>query len=490
MTASPHSRVRWYVITIVLLSVSIFFAWSLRQGHVLGDDFAMYILQAKNFADGQVHRPTGYLFNPAVPHVGPSEYPPVVPLILALPYQWRGLDLQSMKVALFAVFLLALIPLYLLTNEYIRDPIWSGVAVLAFAFNPLMPDLFNSIGSDLVLLPFVFWLLYIADVAYPKCSTPWGRLALAVLCGLLGYLGYATRTVGATLILVLPAVDLLRSRRITRLTVASLAAVGCCFALHVFVLRPGTHDAALLRLFLFSPQHIFSAASSYLRNARALIPVHWKPLSFLLYFLLLTLSVLGAWQSARKRPTAVGIFTAGYLVVIILYEATPLRYMLPLLPIVPLLVVTGSSWLTARMPALKPVLGLAFALYAIGCLNAAARVDRSPILEGISDPKLIEISRYIVDHTDPGAVVISRKARLLALMTGRSAATASSENVEAYLRSVHAAYILISDDIPDESIATQAPLKSLLAANSAEFPLALSTGQYRLYRCDFAGQNP
>ena len=399
--SNPH--IHWYVLSTVLLCVFLVSLWGLRPGHSLGDDFAMYILQAKNFADGQPHRPTGYLFNPAVPHVGPQEYPPVVPLILAAVYKFKGLDLQAMKVALLAVFLVSLIPLYWLVDEYLRNPIWSGVAVLAFALNPVILELHNLIGSDLALLPFVFAFLYVVDVVYPRNEVPSRRLALAVLCGVLAYAAYATRTVGAVLILVPPAWDLLRYRRLGLLTYGALVTVGACFVLQTTILAPSSHEASILSLFILSPSHAFSNAFSYLRDSRSVIPIRWKPGSMLLYFLALALALVGAKHWARRGPTAVVLFAAGYAVVILFYEVLSMRYIVPLLPLFILLVATGAIWLSARVPAARAFLSIGFAVYALACVNAAVRTDRSPIREGMGDENLVKASRYIAENAPPDA---------------------------------------------------------------------------------------
>src|SRR5438876_9159772 len=60
----------------VILSVGVFFLSTVRAGHNSGDDFAMYIMHARNIEQGHAYAPTGYIYNPAVPGFGPRVYPP------------------------------------------------------------------------------------------------------------------------------------------------------------------------------------------------------------------------------------------------------------------------------------------------------------------------------------------------------------------------------------------------------------------------------
>jgi hypothetical protein len=480
---SPPAHSHWYVLVFILTSALLTSLWGLRTGHLWGDDFAAYILQAKNFADGQPHRATGYLYNPNVPLVGPAEYPPAVPLILAGVYRFFGVDLRAMKIALTLVFLPSLIPLYLLTYEYLRNQFWTAVAVLSFALNPAIVGMHDAIGSDLPLLTFAFTYLDIVNRVYNKGQEGMSAvLGRAVLCGLLAYAAYATRSIGAVLIFVPLALDLLR-RHISRFSVFLICTVCACVILQFLLLKPATNEASILRLlFVFNPVSALRVCLSYFRNTRMLIPIVWKPASFLLYAFAAALAALGAKHWAQRRAAAtVWLFSAAYLLVIALYPASTVRYIVPLIPAMILLVAGGAIWLTTRIPGSKPVLLAAFAVYALACINADIHVDRSPILEGIGDPRFQTVCAWIAANTPKDAVVIFRKPRLLALLTGRTASVSSNDNAEAYLRSVNAKYVLIADNIPDEDLATQAPLRFLVHAGDSRFRPVLSIGFYHLY---------
>src|SRR2546422_6821939 len=100
-----------HLITILalILATVVFYIATMRDWHLWGDDFAMYIHHAKNLASGNAYGDTGYIYNPHYPDIGPRSYPPLFPLLLVPVYKIMGLDLASMKalnIFLFLVFLL------------------------------------------------------------------------------------------------------------------------------------------------------------------------------------------------------------------------------------------------------------------------------------------------------------------------------------------------------------------------------------------------
>lgn len=60
---------------------------TIRPGQPWGDDFAMYILHAKNIASGKAYTDTGYIPNPGYAVLGPAAYPPLFPLVLSPVYR-------------------------------------------------------------------------------------------------------------------------------------------------------------------------------------------------------------------------------------------------------------------------------------------------------------------------------------------------------------------------------------------------------------------
>jgi len=112
------------------LAIGMFFLATIREGHVWGDDFSLYIRHAQNIVRGEPYAESGYIYNPQNPLVGPKIYPPGFPLLLAPVVGVFGLELRPMKILVIAFFvgsLLVMIPLFrrVATSSPARIPILS-----------------------------------------------------------------------------------------------------------------------------------------------------------------------------------------------------------------------------------------------------------------------------------------------------------------------------------------------------------------------------
>src|SRR5690242_20031072 len=74
---------RCIAVLVLVTLVMVFQIATIRAGHSWGDDFAQYIQQARNWADGRPFAATGYIHNPDFPAIGPVMYPPLFPMLLA-----------------------------------------------------------------------------------------------------------------------------------------------------------------------------------------------------------------------------------------------------------------------------------------------------------------------------------------------------------------------------------------------------------------------
>ena len=68
MGAIPHMRtslIARNLVWIVIAAVGVGYLATLRDGHDWGDDFSLYIHQAKLIAEGRLAEDIGYRYNPA-----------------------------------------------------------------------------------------------------------------------------------------------------------------------------------------------------------------------------------------------------------------------------------------------------------------------------------------------------------------------------------------------------------------------------------------
>ena len=135
----------------VIAAIGLFHAAGIRSGHVWGDDFALYLLHAKNLVSGTPYGDTGYIHNPHLINYSPRYYPPVYPALLALVYNLGSGDLYALKLLQVCTLTLGL----LAAGLYFRGAVqWRGlVAIVAIVgLNPEWWDRKDAIASDFAFL--------------------------------------------------------------------------------------------------------------------------------------------------------------------------------------------------------------------------------------------------------------------------------------------------------------------------------------------------
>jgi hypothetical protein len=155
---------------LVLLSVGAFFLTTMRPGQQWGDDFGLYILHAKNIAEGLDYRQTGYIYNPSLPLIGPQTYPPVFPMLLVPVYKFWGVNFTAMKVELILVFILSLFVIFLAFRDHLPWPYLLAL-IAVVGFNPYFWQFKDEILSDFPFLLLTYLSLYLIDRAQRQKSS-------------------------------------------------------------------------------------------------------------------------------------------------------------------------------------------------------------------------------------------------------------------------------------------------------------------------------
>ncbi|MDW8038253.1 MAG: hypothetical protein RMI90_09455 [Thermoguttaceae bacterium] len=143
-----------FLLGAVLIGIGVVHGYCLREGHPWGDDFAQYLMHARNLAEGRPYAQTGYIYHPEYPQLGPPAYPPGTPLLLAPIWKLWGLNWTALKWSMIGCLLVWLA----LLNWYFRAdlPVAGRLFLIALiGLNPLFLDQTNTIGSD---LPFLVWV--------------------------------------------------------------------------------------------------------------------------------------------------------------------------------------------------------------------------------------------------------------------------------------------------------------------------------------------
>lgn len=147
-------NVKKYRILLALLLIPLFFI-NVKDSHDWGDDFAQYLIQAKNIVEKKPQTENGLLFDSNTSAYAIEAYPVGLPLLIAPIYYFAKLDIQPYCIFFsFALFITGII-----CFEYFRKKtsfILSVFLTLIFCYNFQILELKKQILSE---IPFTCILL-------------------------------------------------------------------------------------------------------------------------------------------------------------------------------------------------------------------------------------------------------------------------------------------------------------------------------------------
>jgi 4-amino-4-deoxy-L-arabinose transferase-like glycosyltransferase len=428
----------------VLLLVAAIHVLALRSGHAWGDDFAQYLMHARNLAEGRPYAATGYVYNPQEPVVGPPTYPPGTAVILAPVYCLFGLNLTAMKAAMIACLLVFLGMVFLAFREELSLA-ERLILVLLLGLNPFVLEQSNSIGSHLPFLALLYLAIFLLGraekIAQPPSPVPRPPSTLAGTAGQAGsgtrsrylwylaagvvcYLAFATRTLGALSIVAIWAAwgaNWIRTRRTSGLALALVATAA--FAALAAAQAVWLHsDVRYLDQFHSGLRLAGNARDYSNRLAAFWHNGHWRLPSILLCVAVSGLALAGYVEQLRRRITFRELFAAGYAAVLLLWPSYQgEHYLLPFYPLYLFYAFLGlrHPWLARRVRLQQAIAGVLALAIAVTYGMRLSRIERSPLPEGIAKRESQELFENVRKLARPGDLVVFVKPRAMALFTGR-----------------------------------------------------------------------
>jgi hypothetical protein len=155
-----------YLLVIGLLSPLLFI--NIRDSHDWGDDFAGYVGEAKNMAEGKAFYQSKFEYHDYNPSYCPPYYSYGFPMLLSPVIKKWGVDFRAMD----RYMSLWLVAWALLVFYYLRKnfSLFTSVAViLIFFLNPYFFDFKSSVISD---LPFSFFFLLLILLYQQRSGKP------------------------------------------------------------------------------------------------------------------------------------------------------------------------------------------------------------------------------------------------------------------------------------------------------------------------------
>ena len=471
-------RIESIGIMLIVALIGVGYFATIRGGQDWGDDFAQYLLHARNLAEGRPYQDTGYLYNPSAPVIGPTTYPPVFPLLLAPLYQWGGLDLALFKRALVAIFLGWLF-LFAATFRHAMPFPQFAATLLLIGANPFFWDFKDRVLSDIPFLLFTYLALLLIERFHAPRTFTAIHYGHALAAGLVIGLAYGTRTIGIVLLPCLLLHEIIQWRRATRFSGIAAAAFVLCWGAQRYFFHDNSGYIAQLtcdlrimvyNAFWFYPRHLSllweNGYSRALRWIVGLLMCGW---------------FLAGWREAlKKQVTAFDLFFALYLVPIVIWPSTQgTRFLIPIIPLFMLHAVRGLDRVARRHARPLLITGLMFALLAGSYVAKYSTVTLGTIADGIADAETQALFAFVSQSTHPADVFVFFKPRAFALFTGRQASayhiTREDREFLAYLRQIAATHIIVSGN--DEAWWREFP-----ARHAENVALLYANSDFRVYR--------
>jgi hypothetical protein len=415
------------VIPIVLsIGLVIYLYLGVGNGQLLDEDYAVYLQQAWNIAHHQPMTQMGVIqhFDPRLPLIeqSPLIYPPLLPLLYALPVLLVQFDLHVFKVIQLAILLLTFLLFCYAMRKWRFGILEISVSLIVFATAYEVRRAVDTLGSDIPFLLFVVPALLGIDNTIS--SKDRGRYYWGVAAGAAVFLTVNIRTVGIVLLPSLIAADFLRHRRWRVGTVAvPVATVALLWLCQRVVLGPNQDYA-----FMF--QYRFFDVLGNLREFywAIAVPLRGSKLFHLELGIFLVLCMLAVLAVAKEtmQGGVLAVFTLGYTVLLLIlpeFDAGA-RYLLPQLLVLGAFALRGATIVAAAVTKVNRIRRIAPVAVGAAAVFFAALIP-APLPSGTwnfgaTSPPARQVFAFIRDELPADAAVAATKYRSFHLFTRRT----------------------------------------------------------------------
>jgi hypothetical protein len=409
----PHSWIWSWKPLLVAAAFLVLYTQIVRPGVDWGDDWALYVAHARNFATGHPYLDTGFLYSRLTAVSSPPSYPPVFPFLLSLVYRVRGFDLEAMK---FLSCLAAALAVFL-SGCYFRPKLgdrWTLVLMLLLGGTLAFLDTIGQLATHMMGIDLML-ICFLVDRAVR--DRDWDRrrpLLAAVVLVIPVLIAIFTRASAAPLAAAVVVDDLWRRRRLTLFSAAFSGALAVLFVLISRVFPGGASygDAWRMVPHLWTHSVYYAKWASYMWFNSFSTPLH-----FLTFAVCSVAAAAAFYRRVRQGPGIAEFFVVLHLGMLIVYPAgTALYYALPLATLYCAYAIEGMLPLLRNRLLAAAAAAMLLAVPAGNLLHA----DRSPF-PGPGRPEYRVLLDAVRQDTSPGDRFLARKPRLFALLSGRAA---------------------------------------------------------------------
>lgn len=439
-SASPV--LRGILFAVVVAAAAVLAVLLHRNGHARGDDFALYLRQARSLFDGNIAEVVADNRFAVINSTGPFSpyaYPWGLPLLLSPFVHLWDLDYNRLKLIEVAAFCVWLV----LVHGIVRRRVGRVLALAVIAVVATAPAFLSHTGQLLSEFPHaaavagVIWWLDRLRTRGPIVTAAGRDL---VVLGFLVTVAYNFRREGVVLVGVIAVVQLveiavhLRHERLSRLPWRNVALPYVAFVASAAVFQ------MLLPSMLFpdnggSVDYVDDRLGGYPRVLTQHLGLGSHPA---IGVFIIALAVLGVVIGIRKRPgldgplaavavlSAIAVSTHFRMIGRYYFQITPWVLYFASVAIVGLVIVVWRN----RDPRFVALLAAVPLLYLVavhvavlpGDIGDARDFNRtSQQAQGPTDPRVVPIFDAVERHTRPDDIIAFYRARTMTLYTDRRA---------------------------------------------------------------------
>lgn len=216
-----------YRILIAVLLVPLFFI-NVKDTHDWGDDFAQYLIQARNIVEGLPQTENGLIVNEKDPVYAIEAYPVGLPLFLAPIYYFSKLSIKPYTIFFSAILFLSGLFCFELFRKRTTSPA-AIIITLLFCYNITTIDLKKQILSEVPFTAFLIFLLFWPELGYYRKKYSW------IITGLLLAFLVSIRLVGLAGVIAFIIFDLNNIRKTADLNERSNGIIKLLFSIMTFL---------------------------------------------------------------------------------------------------------------------------------------------------------------------------------------------------------------------------------------------------------------
>jgi hypothetical protein len=411
-------------VVVVLLLLPLFFL-NLKNSHDWGDDFAQYLLQARNIVEGRPQTDNGLLQNADDPAYAIQAYPVGLPLIISpLYYFWKGSILPYCILNSCILFLTGL-----LLFEYFKKRVNAVAAIiitLLFCYSESVLDLKKQILSEIpftcMLMLLVLWIG--TTLSQKKYSWIFIGFLLAFITSIrLAGIAVVAGYILFELITIFRVVNLKeRTYELKRLIFSILSAIFIFITLNgiLFPINPGGLFSFYSTAFQSHEIQLMTNLKFYYTVVEYLFPFYgsWIPSVWILI-------ALAGWSiNLIKSPTLAEYIFPFYALIIIFYPYTNagLRFIIPLLPLLIYYCYYFFNWIFSRVTVNSHIVSSAILIIALTAYTNPLRgiIKSQSAVEDGPQQKVSEELFTFLRSTPEDAVMVFCKARAISLYSNHS----------------------------------------------------------------------